>query len=418
MFNKKNKVCHLFLLLFLISKIGICYSEIIYEQYELTSEVTIRIENEITPIDFINFKFALQKLDDSKKTLHMNSVVLKSHGGSGNTAREIGKIIRARKLNTYLAEDSSCASACVPILISGVQRYAFGEVRVHRATFMGESDEDGKIPTEVAEAIKTTDNYVRAMGVSMLLADATEMTESWRIRKLTEVEKKQWQVFGTDRVTEELLFNQIARSRFISRKEFIDIFKSQYDECIKEAKDFKMTVFDCAKTRNLKPLNIFTRAKKTFLSWVLNLDKPIPRDISYPEQIQLIKEKLRSGKLYLRYMMVNEVSDINSAFSSTTMMQESKSVADQMESVSIWWVVESQLHIMLKNPTDHPIKRVVFTLSETDCKSNGKKRYMTFDLPIVLEAEKTAVYSGELPFNYSKVYGKGIRCGLIEGAKS
>ena len=394
---------------------SVAQAKVIYVTYEKTQEVTIRIEGEITSKDLIDFKSALNQLDVSKKTLHMNSVVLKSNGGSGDTAREIGKIIRARKLNTFLAEDSSCASACVPILISGVQRYAFGHVRVHRATFMGESISDAKIPNEVAEAKNATEYYVKLMGISMLLADATENTESWGIRELTEVEKKQWQVFGTDRVTEELLFNQISRSRFMGRKEFIDIFTSQYDDCLEEAKDFKMTVFDCAKTRNLKPLSLVDRTKRSLTTWVLKLDETIPKDISYKEQLQLVNEKLRNGKMYLRYMLINEVADINSATTNSSLKQDSKSVADQMESASIWWVEENKIHVMLKNPTDHNIKRVVFSLSEADCKSAAKKRYMTFELPIALEANKTTVYSGELPFNYTKVYGKGIKCGLIEG---
>ena len=178
------------------------HSKVIYEPYQNTQEVTIRIEGEITPKDFIDFKSALKQLDESKKSLHMNSVVLESNGGSSYISKAIGKLIRARKLNTYLPIDAECSSACVHILISGVQRYAFGAVRVHRATFMYDTDKDEHVEKFIGEAKKSNEDFVRSMGISILLADAMDSTVSWSIRQLTELEKNQWQVFGFDRLAE------------------------------------------------------------------------------------------------------------------------------------------------------------------------------------------------------------------------
>ena len=84
----KFQVTNLSLLFFYIA-LG-CFSalsasaKVIYEQEKHSQKVTIRIEQEITPKDLIEFKTALKQLDESKKTLHMNSVVLESHGGSGD----------------------------------------------------------------------------------------------------------------------------------------------------------------------------------------------------------------------------------------------------------------------------------------------------------------------------------------------
>jgi len=143
--NLKSCVKTLFCIALAFFTFSTCYSTVIYEPYLSTQEVTIRIEKEITPKDLTDFKNALKQLDESKKTLHMNSVVLESHGGSEDAAVEIGKLIRARKLNTFLATDAECASACVEILISGIQRYAFGDVRVHRATFINDYYKDERI---------------------------------------------------------------------------------------------------------------------------------------------------------------------------------------------------------------------------------------------------------------------------------
>jgi hypothetical protein len=97
------------------------------------------------------------------------------------------------------------------------------------------------------------------MGISMLLDDAINMTEFWRIRYLTESEKKQWQVFGTDMVEEEILFSQVARDTKISKEDFIRIFRSHYDSCLENSKILMETVFECAKTRSATKPGIYER---------------------------------------------------------------------------------------------------------------------------------------------------------------
>jgi hypothetical protein len=94
----------------------------------------------------------------------------------------------------------------------------------------------------------------------------------------------------------------------------------------------------------------------------------------------------------------------------------SKAEVDQMEAANIWWVEDNKIHVLLKNPTKYPIKQFSFALSDTDCKGSGKKRLLQFQLPTMLEAENSVVYSSELPFDYAKVIGKGTKCGVIENA--
>ena len=105
------------------------------ERYKNTNEVTITIDHQIIEEDLIEFKNALGKIETEKKVLHMNSIQLNSRGGSSAVGRQIGSLIRSKGLYTYVAPKSKCASACVFILMSGVVRYAFGEIGVHRATF-------------------------------------------------------------------------------------------------------------------------------------------------------------------------------------------------------------------------------------------------------------------------------------------
>ena len=115
-------------------------------------------------------------------------------------------------------------------------------------------------------------------------------------------------------------------------------------------------------------------------------------------------------------MLVSELSDSKSASTDKTLKPLFKVEVDEMEVSNIWWVEENKIHIFLKNPTKHSIKQFSFSLSDTDCKSNGKKRVLHFELPSMLEAENSVVYSSELPFNYLKAIGNGTKCGVIESA--
>jgi len=410
-----NSLLKLIIPLIACSHLTLSIAKVVYKPYQSTQEVTIRIEQEITPKDLIEFKNALKQLDESKKTLHMNSVVLESHGGSGNAAVEIGKLIRARKLNTYLASDSECASACVDILISGVQRYAFGAVRVHRATFMYDTDDDDHVEKFINEAKKSNEDYVKLMGISILLADAMDSTVSWSIRQLTELEKTQWQVLGFDRLAEELYFNQTARERHISRQEFIDIFKSNYEYCLKEARDFKQTVFDCAKSKSLKPPSYLIQ----LLKWLdKKLDSYVGTDIeslSFQDQVEALRKQIHDGKLYKRYTNITEVTDLKP--SNLQLNSLDAFSVQKMEAANKWWVEDNKLSVLVMNPTKFDLKEVVFELSTTDCKTDGgMKRQLSLPLLANLEAKNSAIYSGQLPFNYNKVLGKGTRCGVIKAA--
>lgn len=226
---------------------------VVLENYKNTNEVTIKIVNEIKNEDIVEFKNALEKIETEKKILHMNSIQLNSIGGSGTAGQEIGRLIRSKRLNTYIAKKSQCNSACVYILMGGVIRYPFGKVGVHRTTFTkGFEIDDSETEMFIKYNIKQTKAYAESMGMTNQLVDAILNTESWKIRNIDEKEKREWQVFGTDRLTEERLFTSIAKEMKIERDNYISIFRTNYTDCLDDARNFERTIYDCAKTRKVK----------------------------------------------------------------------------------------------------------------------------------------------------------------------
>jgi len=381
---------------------------------QLTSLVNVKIKGEITKKTLIEFQEVLSNIQKNNQKIILNAIQLDSFGGNGSVGMQIGRLIRQKHLNTYISKDAECASACVFILLGGVQRYAFGEVDVHRSTYSKDIDDDSQIIEDIKKSEIESSKFIKEMGVSSLLFEAMNNTESWRIRKLTEAEKHKWQVFGTDRLEEEILFNKIARERYISRKEFIDIFSSNYEDCLSESRDLIKTVFECAKEKKIKKPSLYIQ----ILRWINQKISPndlIDPKLSFQQKVNLIREKIANGSLYRRYSEITEVTDAKWIPSKINSL--SKSEVEKIEKTETWFVEGNKLSVFLINKSRYDLKEIIFSISIVDCKSKeANSKYLSIPFNYNLEAENSAVYSGQLPFDYNKVFGKGNKCGLIKAA--
>ncbi len=408
-------------LLFVIALLTVSFSswaKVTLETYKDNVEVTLKIEDEITRADLDDFRKALAQIDEYHSVLHMNAVHLNSLGGNAVTAREIGRILRERKLNTYLGPKDSCASACVDVLIAGVMRFAFGEVQVHRGSFSGDPSSTDKIAEVMEGWAKELREYVQSMGVSMLLTDAIETTPNWQLRTLTPSEIRQWQVLGTDKVTEETLFTELSREKFISRKEFIGIYRDHYDECLLKAKEFEMTVFDCVKPYRATQISFWEICFERIVEWINKniVNRHWVDHSTHHQQVEANLKLVHEDQMYKRHMAISVQSEATDQTSQNTIKQFPDEVAQKLEESNVWWVSDNKLYIVLKNPSDKDIKRLTFSLTENECAKKGNKRFMTLELLEPLDRYRKVLYSGPLPFDYDKEIGKGERCGVIEEA--
>lgn len=406
----------LFSLIALMFISTISYANVLLQAYN-AREVTIKIVGEIADDDLKDFTDALRKIDEDKSVLHMNAVQLNSDGGDPQLAREIGRLIRARRLNTYIAPDDSCASACVYIAVAGVMRYAFGAVLVHRTSFGYEPPDTSMIAEKVEEWKKDSSAYFSSMNISYMLFDAMQSTPNWQIRTITEAEKRQWQLIGADQLTEETLFTEIAKERSISRKEFIHIYKQNYDDCLQQAKLFNQTTFECAKDRKVKKISYYQHWLKRLQLWI---DGKFPTTTfvqTYEQNIRDLWKKIDQGRIYLRYMKTEPMSSPTQQLGKT-LTPIDKDDVKLMEATNVWGVSQkrNELYVHLANPTRHTIKRITFSISNENCVKNGTKRFVSLDLIEPLDRYRAAVYSGSMPFNYAKEVGDGERCGTVEEA--
>ena len=229
-------------------------ADIVVERNPSTFTATITIEHKINYKDWQALKDALDELETEGYQLKLNAIVLNSKGGGPTSARALGKIIRDKKLNTYVGPKSECSSACVDVLISGVVRMAFGVVKVHRTKFY-EVVPIEELEEKLIGADKITRDYIEYMGVSSLLTEATLMTPEYATRTLTMREKENWGVHAIERIYEAMWIRTLATRHRISIEDVTDVLVDNYYRCERKAKRFEMTLLDCVeKSVSLKYL--------------------------------------------------------------------------------------------------------------------------------------------------------------------
>jgi hypothetical protein len=176
--------------------------------------------------------------------LKLNAIQLNTRGGNRFSAMAMGRLIRERKLNTYVAKDSVCGSGCIYVASGGLVRMVYGKVTVHRSSFKDDI-EHAKIEQLTKASDEKTAKHIEDMGLSILVTDAILMTPHWAYREITEQELRRWGVNATDRMYEEMWFRNTAIQTNHSLDEVRDSFVKNINSCSKLPKRFEMTLWDC-----------------------------------------------------------------------------------------------------------------------------------------------------------------------------
>lgn len=225
------------------------HAKVVIDRYTPTDKfVSIKVVGEIQYEEEDALEDAIETVQRKKFNLKLNAVVLNTRGGNVDAALKMGRLIRKHGLNTYLAPNSECASACILVLIGGITRMAFGELSVHR------SGVDSNSPTTLEKLKKRNDDntkevndYVEEMGISPLLADAILMTPNWRTRELTWRDRTRWGVHGMDTIHEEMWFRDASRSAKLTVPVFTNTIFDHFKHCENEAKKFRSTFMNVLK---------------------------------------------------------------------------------------------------------------------------------------------------------------------------
>ncbi|MFQ3348740.1 MAG: hypothetical protein ACI9O0_000960 [Paracoccaceae bacterium] len=70
----------------------------------------------------------LSQLEDKKPKL----ILLNSIGGNVSGAVRFARYVRQNQMNTWIAKNQTCASACALVFLAGIQRFSEGKLVVHQ----------------------------------------------------------------------------------------------------------------------------------------------------------------------------------------------------------------------------------------------------------------------------------------------
>jgi hypothetical protein len=240
-----------YIFIFLISLLSVDFanSAIVVEKLDAKNRIaTVKVVEKIKYGDEDILKRELDSLKRENYKLKLNAIQLNTRGGNRFSAMAMGRLIRERKLNTYVAKESECGSACIYVASGGLVRMVYGKVTVHRSSF-NDDIASAKIEELTKASDEKTAKHIKDMGLSMLVTDAILMTPNWAYRELTDVELRRWGVNATDRMFEEMWFRNTAIQSKHSLEEIRDIFDKQISSCVKLPQQFEMTLWDCVATR-------------------------------------------------------------------------------------------------------------------------------------------------------------------------
>lgn len=223
----------------------ISQGEIIIEKIDAPKKIVmIMISGRINYEEDQEFEKSLSKLYAQGYMVKNNAISFNTKGGNSHAAIAIGKIIRQRRLNTYLAPDSVCGSACIFSLIGGVVRNIYGSVSVHRSSF-GDGIPIEKIKKFTDWGDAAISKHVYEMGISHQLTDAILTTPHWKSRKLNQSELKSWEIDGADRIFEEFSMRALAVETNTSVDDVQSRVLSMQNNCDSTVRNFTMAQWDC-----------------------------------------------------------------------------------------------------------------------------------------------------------------------------
>lgn len=224
-------------------------AKVVFQKIEAPKKVVLltiveRIEHE----EEIEFEKILNKLKSDGYQIKNNAIKFDTQGGNTHAAQGIGRIIRERRLNTFLAKDAECGSACIYALIGGVVRNVYGEVTVHRSSYNDTVPlEKIKKFTEWGEA--KIYKHIYEMGISNQLATAILTTPHWTRRLITKSELDAWTINGMDRMYEEFNSRNLASETKTSVDDVQFRLRSMIENCESQVRKFVMAQWDCIRIK-------------------------------------------------------------------------------------------------------------------------------------------------------------------------
>jgi ATP-dependent protease ClpP protease subunit len=236
--------------LLLLASTGL-FAEVIYKTSKNNSEVELELSGRIDENMLQYLKSYLKHIKERNLQLKYNLISLNSTGGNPISAMKIGRLIRSENIGTVVRKNNTCDSACVFVLMGGIERMPFGKITVHRPATNDISRIVDKVELEknLTENAIIIENYTKEMGQSYLLADAVNTTPNWWFRILQPVEMRRWGLEGLTHLTEVQLSYELGVAYKISSDEFGEFMLTNWQICRKSVMSGTASMMNCLRLK-------------------------------------------------------------------------------------------------------------------------------------------------------------------------
>jgi hypothetical protein len=158
-------------------------------------------------------------------------LILNSNGGDVESAMRAGEIARRYNVTMKVMTEASCASACVLLLVGGVDRYIFGNVGVHRpysASYSSSLSESNRRYKNISALVE---RYLSTMNMPPGLINAMNATPPDQVHWLTPDEMDAFGISGSDPVWQDRVDSVQAHGRGISKEEYYARMQRARETC-------------------------------------------------------------------------------------------------------------------------------------------------------------------------------------------
>jgi hypothetical protein len=158
-------------------------------------------------------------------------LALDSGGGDVDAAIKAGEIARKYHVTTRVLNDATCASACVLLLVGGVDRIIYGKVGIHRPFSAGYSSSISESGQRYKSINTSVEGYLRAMNMPPRLMDAMNAIPPDQIQWLTEDQMQEFGINASDPIWKDRNDSVSAQERGISKQEYYSRLQRAREEC-------------------------------------------------------------------------------------------------------------------------------------------------------------------------------------------
>jgi ATP-dependent protease ClpP protease subunit len=212
------------------------HADVIYEKLDEKDFfdrplVKISITGEINIGDYEDLKKYLNEVNLNNYRVKEDSIILNSHGGNMQEARDLGHLIRKHHIATKVNHDDECISACSLIFIAGSCRMAEGFIGLHRSVVNTEFDSYDELTRYYTQSENNVKNYIEEMGAHNLYREIIYNTPNWDVWWLTDLQKMAYGLMVTEH-KESYYFQEVVSRKIAAPKQFLidDLYNKKIDK--------------------------------------------------------------------------------------------------------------------------------------------------------------------------------------------